>query len=70
MIAKGEVYGYNNKYYVERSKQHALRINQMDLFDFFSTNELVEAQPCIFDDLDGIGGKPELSDDLTYDPEL
>jgi len=53
-----------------RNLQHVLRTNQMDIFDVFPTNELIEAQPCIFDDLDGLGGKPELSDELTYDSEL
>lgn len=53
-----------------RQLQRALRsAPQLALFDLFSTEELIEAQPCVFDDLDGLGGHPA-HDGLTYDPEL
>ena len=52
-----------------RNLQRALRsAPQMTLFDAFSTEELIEAQPCVFDDLDGRGGIPVQG--LAYDPEV
>jgi len=33
------------------------------------TNELIDAQPCVFDDLDGLGGMTAPGG-LVYDPEL
>jgi len=53
-----------------RNLQRALRYApQLTLFDVFSDEELIDAQPCVFDDLDGRGGmlRPE---DLVYDPEV
>jgi 3'-phosphoadenosine 5'-phosphosulfate sulfotransferase (PAPS reductase)/FAD synthetase len=52
-----------------RKLQHALRACQMDIFDLVSDEELIEMQPCVFDDLDGLSGKQELKE-LIYDPEL
>ena len=53
-----------------RRLQRALRsAPQLTLFDQFTTEELIEAQPCVFDDLDGIGGHPA-HDGLAYDPEV
>jgi len=51
-----------------RNLQRALR-TQDTLFDLFPTGELLDAQPCVFDDLDGLGGRPE-PDSLEYDPEV
>lgn len=52
-----------------RKLQRALRsAPQLALFDLFSTEELIEAQPCVFDDLDGLGGHPVYGG-LSYDPE-
>lgn len=53
-----------------RRLQRVLRsAPQLALFDLFSTEELIEAQPCVFDDLDGLGGHP-VHDGLVYDPEV
>ena len=53
-----------------RNLQRALRsAPQLTLFDEFSTEELIEAQPCVFDDLDGLGGH-SAHDGLVYDPEV
>jgi len=53
-----------------RCLQRALRsAPQLTLFDQFTTEELIEAQPCVFDDLDGLGGHPA-HDGLAYDPEV
>ena len=52
-----------------RNLQRALR-TQDTLFDLFPTDELLDAQPCIFDDLDGLGGRPEPDTGLEYDPEV
>jgi len=52
-----------------RRLQRVLRsAPQLELFDMFTTEELIEAQPCVFDDLDGLGGRPDY-DGLSYDPE-
>ena len=51
-----------------RNLQRALRV-QDTLFDLFSTKELLDAQPCVFDDLAGLGGRPEPTG-LEYDPEV
>jgi hypothetical protein len=32
------------------------------------TDELITMQPCIFDDMDGLGGK-DRPEDMIYDPE-
>ena len=50
-----------------RNLQRALRI-QDSLFDLFSTEELIDIQPCVLDDLDGLGGRPEAG--LEHDPEV
>jgi len=53
-----------------RRLQRALRsAPQLTLFDQFTTEELIEAQPCVFDDLDGRGGHPA-HEGLVYDPEV
>jgi len=52
-----------------RNLQRAMRSGQMTLFDGFETEELIAAQPCVFDDLDGRGGL-ERPGDLVYDPEV
>lgn len=49
--------------------QRALRPgNQLTLNDIFTVEELIEMQPCVFDDLDGRGGLAQ-PDGLVYDPE-
>jgi 3'-phosphoadenosine 5'-phosphosulfate sulfotransferase (PAPS reductase)/FAD synthetase len=52
-----------------RKLQLALRSGQMGLFDLFSAEELMEIQPCIFDDLDGVGFRSRV-DGLAWDPEV
>jgi len=53
-----------------RRLQRAMRsAPQLALFDAFSTEELIEVQPCVFDDLDGLGGHPA-RDGLVYDAEV
>jgi len=52
-----------------RNLQRAFR-TQDTLFDLFPTDELLDAQPCVFDDLDGLGGRPEPDAGLEYDPEV
>jgi hypothetical protein len=41
----------------------------MGLFDLFSADELLEMQPCIFDDLDGVGFR-QPARGLVWDPEV
>jgi hypothetical protein len=52
-----------------RQLQRAMRAGQLSMFDTVDTNDLIEMQPCAFDDMDGLGGMsgPE---GLVYDPEL
>lgn len=52
-----------------RKLQLAMRGGQMGLFDLFSADELMEMQPCIFDDLDGVGFRQPI-DGLPWDPEM
>lgn len=52
-----------------RKLQLAFRNGQMGLFDLFSATELMEMQPCIFDDLDGVGFKYPVNG-LIWDPEV
>jgi hypothetical protein len=52
-----------------RNLQRAMRKGQYTLFDFIETNELIDIQPCVFDDLDGMGGMKALST-MVYDPEV
>jgi len=53
-----------------RNLQRALRYApQLTLFDVFSVDELIDAQPCVLDDLDGRGGLGQ-PDGLDYDPEV
>jgi 3'-phosphoadenosine 5'-phosphosulfate sulfotransferase (PAPS reductase)/FAD synthetase len=53
-----------------RKLQLAMRKGQMGMFDIFSAAELMEMQPCIFDDLDGVGFRqPAGGDEMTWDPE-
>jgi hypothetical protein len=42
---------------------------QLTLNDLFSADELIQMQPCVFDDLDGRGGR-EAPQGLVYDPEM
>lgn len=42
---------------------------QLTLMDLFSVDELVEMQPCVFDDLDGRGGLVRPAGGLVYDSE-
>lgn len=52
-----------------RNLQQAMHAGQLTLFDAFDTQELIDAQPCVFDDLDGLGGfEPDAG--LNYDPEV
>lgn len=53
-----------------RRLQLAMRHGQMGLFDIFSAKELMEMQPCVFDDLDGIGFGAPTDDGLVFDPEV
>ena len=54
-----------------RNLQLALRKgHQMTIFDVFPVDELVDVQPCVFDDLDGTGGQPAPGDGDVYDPEV
>jgi hypothetical protein len=52
-----------------RRLQLAMRNGQMGLFDLFSAPELMEIQPCIFDDLDGVGFRKPMAG-LAWDPEV
>jgi 3'-phosphoadenosine 5'-phosphosulfate sulfotransferase (PAPS reductase)/FAD synthetase len=52
-----------------RNLQRAMRQGQYTLFDSVETDELIEMQPCAFDDLDGMGGMAALKE-LAYDPEM
>jgi 3'-phosphoadenosine 5'-phosphosulfate sulfotransferase (PAPS reductase)/FAD synthetase len=52
-----------------RNLQWAMRQGQYTLFDTVETAELIDMQPCAFDDLDGMGGMAALKE-LVYDPEL
>jgi 3'-phosphoadenosine 5'-phosphosulfate sulfotransferase (PAPS reductase)/FAD synthetase len=52
-----------------RALQRALHAGQMNIFEAFETDELIDAQPCVFDDVDGTGGR-EGPDGLVYDPEV
>jgi 3'-phosphoadenosine 5'-phosphosulfate sulfotransferase (PAPS reductase)/FAD synthetase len=51
-----------------RKLQRAFRSGLLTLFDSVDTNELIDIQPCVFDDIDGMGGKGS-PDGLIYDPE-
>ena len=51
-----------------RKLQLTMRKGQMGMFDLFSAKELMEIQPCVFDDLDGIGYKN--GNGLVWDPEV
>jgi 3'-phosphoadenosine 5'-phosphosulfate sulfotransferase (PAPS reductase)/FAD synthetase len=52
-----------------RKLQLTLRKGQMGLFDIFSARELMDIQPCVFDDLDGVGFNQSTHDGLVWDPE-
>lgn len=52
-----------------RNLQRAMKAGQMNIFDTTETSELIEVQPCVFDDLDGLGGN-SAPDGLIYDPEV
>lgn len=53
-----------------RQLQRAMRAGgQLTMMDLFSVDELVEMQPCVFDDLDGRGGITQ-PDGLVYDAEI
>jgi 3'-phosphoadenosine 5'-phosphosulfate sulfotransferase (PAPS reductase)/FAD synthetase len=51
-----------------RNLQRTMRSGQLSIFDSTNTEELIEFQPCVFDDLDGLGGMNSI-DGLVYDPE-
>lgn len=51
-----------------RNLQRAMKAGQMTIFDTVDTEELIDMQPCVFDDMDGLGGA-DVSDGLIYDPE-
>lgn len=51
-----------------RGLQRAMKAGQLTLFDSFSDEDLIDAQPCVFDDLDGTGGRQSF-DGLIYDLE-
>ncbi len=51
-----------------RNLQRAMRRGQFTMFDCVDTDELIDIQPCVFDDLDGVGGTAA-PDGLVYDPE-
>lgn len=51
-----------------RNLQRALRSGLLTIFDSVETNELIDIQPCVFDDKDGLGGT-NAPDGLIYDPE-
>ena len=52
-----------------RNLQVTMRKGQYMLFDSVETDELIEMQPCAFDDLDGMGGM-NAQKELVYDPEI
>jgi len=53
-----------------RKLQRALRGGgQLTLMDLFSVDELVDMQPCVFDDLDGRGGLERPDGGLVYESE-
>jgi 3'-phosphoadenosine 5'-phosphosulfate sulfotransferase (PAPS reductase)/FAD synthetase len=52
-----------------RNLQKAFRSGQMTIFDQIETDELIEMQPCILDDMDGLGGST-MGDKLVYDSEI
>jgi len=52
-----------------RNLQRAMRANQLTLWDAFTPEELLQAQPCVFDDVDGLGGR-EGGPELVYDAEV
>jgi len=53
-----------------RKLQLALRKGQMGMYDLFTASELMEMQPCIFDDLDGVGFRQPAIEGLAWDPEV
>lgn len=52
-----------------RNLQRALRSGQLTIFDSIETDELIDVQPCVFDDTDGLGGN-DYSDDMVFDPDV
>lgn len=52
-----------------RNLQRAMRANQLTLWDAFEPEELMEVQPCVLDDLDGLGGR-DGGLELAYDAEV
>ena len=52
-----------------RNLQKAMKAGQMNIFDTTETEELIDIQPCVFDDMDGLGGLGKITE-LVYDPEL
>jgi 3'-phosphoadenosine 5'-phosphosulfate sulfotransferase (PAPS reductase)/FAD synthetase len=51
-----------------RNLQKAMKAGQMTIFDTTEVDELIDIQPCVFDDMDGLGGM-NASEELVYDPE-
>lgn len=52
-----------------RNLQRSMKAGQMNIFDTVDTDELIEIQPCVFDDMDGLGGLANPGG-LIYDPEV
>jgi 3'-phosphoadenosine 5'-phosphosulfate sulfotransferase (PAPS reductase)/FAD synthetase len=52
-----------------RRLQRAKRSGQLSMFDAVDVDELIDIQPCVFDDIDGLGGS-DYPDELVYDPEV
>lgn len=51
-----------------RNLQKAMKAGQMTIFDTIDIDDLIDMQPCVFDDIDGMGGKTK-PNDMIYDPE-
>jgi 3'-phosphoadenosine 5'-phosphosulfate sulfotransferase (PAPS reductase)/FAD synthetase len=52
-----------------RNLQRAMKAGQMTIFDTVDTDDLIDMQPCIFDDMDGLGGMTAPGG-IVYDPEI
>lgn len=52
-----------------RNLQRAMRSGALTIFDGMEMDELIDMQPCVFDDIDGLGGMTAPSG-LVYDPEV
>lgn len=52
-----------------RNLQRAMRSGLLTIFDAVDTDELIDIQPCVFDDIDGMGGRVA-PNGLVYDSEV